>query len=1254
MSRGLTSLVLLLLAPAAFAQAPPVPPPPAYAAAYARTTSHADVVAYCAKLAESPRAHRFDFGRSHEGRALPALVLAPGKVTSPEQAKARNKPVVLAFANIHAGEVDGKEALLALAREFTTAPPDSPTAKLLDAVTLLLVPDLNADGNERVSDKNRTDQNGPKAVGDRANAQGLDLNRDFVKLESPEVRSLIKLVTQWDPVVVVDCHTTNGSYHRYALTHDGPRHPAAGRDFITGGERVLRDVTGRMAAAGFAAFPYGDFSPDHTRWTTYPALPRFGVQCLGLRGTLGLLSESYTYSPFPDRVKASRAFVLAAIEHVAANGDAVKKLVADARTLRPRVAVRTKTVARPMPDTIRGYVEEVKSGQVSRTDTTKDYSTVRVDVVEPALEVPTPAAYVIPPGYPAVVQTLQRHGIRVEELVEDVTHEPGVFTFRVREVGGAPRPFQGHVLRTLDGTRVRDCAADKWRLQAGSAVVSTAQPLGNLAAYLLEPQSEDGLAAWNFFDKAVAPDGLFPVVMLAKPLAALTVPAAPLPEDAPKELKPVTVDVVLANRGGFGGASPALPDWLPDGEHVLQARGGRLMKVHAGRGTSEPFFDRDRLKKSLAAVPGIPDSLVEATLRQPVYRMDPARTGTLVTLGVDLVFARFDGTPAVRLSESPKGTAAAEFSTISPDGKHVGYVRAGDLVAVPLAGGKELRLTTDGRPAADGVLNGKADWVYEEEIFDRNGRAFWWHPFGGKVVFMRFDDKPVTPFHIVKSFPAAGELETIPYPKAGAPNPHVSLHVADAATGAVTRLNLGDYQPADTVISRVGWLPGGHDKPAVPFAYVQNRTQTWLDFVTWPDAAGLPVRLFRDTTKAWVEDLGAPHVLANGDFLVTSERTGWKHLYRYTPAGKLVGAVTSGGWEAQTVERVDEPAGVVYVTGTKDGPTRTHLYRAKLDGTSCDRVTPESGTHAVKLAPKGPLYFDRASDFATPAVTTLRDLVTGASVRVTDATPARGLSQYKRGKSERVRVPLKDGFTLDGVLTYPPDFDPAKKHGLWVLTYAGPHHPTVKDAYAPRLTEHAVANTGAVAFNVDPRSASGQGAQSAWTAYRRLGAQELADLEEAVAWVGAKGWLDPARVGISGHSYGGTTAAYALTHGKTFTAGVAGAPVTDWRLYDTIYTERYMGTPADNPKGYDDASVVKAAANLHGRLLLCHGLADDNVHAQNTAQLVEAFQRAGKTSFEVMIYPSARHGIPSPHYIRTQIEFIRKTVGARGGGPSIP
>jgi dipeptidyl-peptidase-4 len=483
---------------------------------YKATSRYADVVAFCDELAKrSPLVKGAAFGTSQEGRKLPLLVIADPPAATPEEAAKSGKLVVLAFANIHAGEVDGKEALLALARDLT-AEKGHP---LLKDLVILLVPILNADGNEKLGPNTRPGQNGPAEAGVRVNAQGFDLNRDFVKLESPEVRALVKLLNAWDPAVVVDCHTTNGSRHRFTLTYDGPRYPSS--DALGGlPSRMLADVTTRVKKeTGYDIGPYGNFSQDRTRWETYPGTPRFGVQYVALRGRLGFLSESYSYAPFKDRVKASYAFVKGCFESAAGNKEAVRKLLAPAPAP-ARVVVRTKTVAFPDKLTVLGFEEELKGGRRVATDKPKDYKLDHIARVEPDRVVTAPFAYLVPAEHSAAVETLRRHGVRVEELREEI--EPEVEVYQVTAVEQAARPFQQHRAMTVEVKR----RTERRAVSAGALVVRTAQPLGGLAAYLLEPEAEDGLTTWNFFDKGLAPGKDFPVLRLPKehPLKTRSLP----------------------------------------------------------------------------------------------------------------------------------------------------------------------------------------------------------------------------------------------------------------------------------------------------------------------------------------------------------------------------------------------------------------------------------------------------------------------------------------------------------------------------------------------------------------------------------------------------------------------------------------------------------------------------------------------------------------------------------------------------------
>ncbi len=1215
------------------------------------TSRHADVVEFCEQLAKRSAAVRLaELGVSAEGRKLPLLIVADPPVASAEEAARSGKLIVFALGNIHAGEVDGKEALLMLARDLATAR----ERPLLKDLVLVFAPNFNADGNEKISKENRRAQNGPaEGVGLRANAQGLDLNRDFVKLESPEVRALVRFLNRWDPAVVVDCHTTNGSYHRYALTYEGGRCPAGDASLIAHTrDELLPEVSRRMERqSGYRSYFYGNFSADRSRWETVSPTPRYGTHYVGLCNRIAILSESYSYAPYKDRVLASRAFVRSILDYSAENKERIAKLLSAARSVAggkdaPELVLRHK--ATPLGDrlgrpvNILGVVEERKDGKRIATDQPKEYEVEYWGGVEPTLRVRRPHAYLFPAALAKVVENLQRHGIEVHELREDI--ELDVEVYRVDKITRTPA-FQKHQPVELDATPRKESR----RVNAGTILVRTTQPLGNLAAYLLEPQSADGLVTWNFFDDVLKEGEDFPVLRLPAPTPLTSGQVRPLPEDRVMN-KPITFETAYPSERplNLDGSPVSVQSWLEDGEHFLQVKEGRLRKVHARTGRSEPFFDPDKLAGGLAGLPTIGRRDADAMARSPAERMNPQRTGALFDHENDLYFCGLDGSGAKRLTRTP---GREELATFSPDGKFVAFVRENNLHVVDIATQSERALTGDG---TDLILNGKADWVYFEEIFDRDYHAYWWSPDSSRLVFLRFDDTPVRKFTVVDHIPTRLAVETTPYPKAGDPNPHVKLGIATVGGGPVRWVDLGGYSETATLVIRAGWTPDGEKV----YFYAQDRAQTWLDFCTASKEGGEPARLLRETTKAWVNDPGPPRFLRDGSFLLASERTGWNHLYHFARDGQLKRPITSGAWDVRTVHLVDEEGGWVYFSGTRDNLLALNLYRIKLDGSQLERLTSPTplrsgeegrgvkdvaGDHRINLSPKGNLFIDAWSDPRTPPQVRLYR-TDGTLARTLDTNPVYALEEYRLGRYEQVQIPTPDGFTLEGSLLKPPDFDPRRRYPVWFMTYAGPYAPTIRDSWSGgRVADEVKAQMGFVVFRCDPRSASGKGAQSAWSAYRQLGVRELEDIETAIRWLTRHSFVDASRIGMSGHSYGGFITSYALTHSKLFAAGIAGAPVTDWRNYDTIYTERYMNTPQENPEGYAKTSVVRAAANLHGKLLILHGLMDDNVHVQNSVQLIGALQRADK-DFEVMFYPRARHGISGRHYQRLLYDFMRRAL----------
>src|SRR5262249_30834260 len=438
---------------------------------------------------------------------------------------------------------------------------------LLKELVILIVPILNADGNEKIDKANRTSQNGPpEGVGIRANAAGYDLNRDFVKLETPEVRALAKTITRWDPAVIVDLHTTNGSFHRYTLTYDGPRHPAADPDVIAAvRDKWLPEIGAAMErATGYKSYFYGNFNPDRTAWESYPAVPRFGIQWVALRNRIALLSESYTYAPFKDRVLAGKAYTRGIFQYVAARPDEVRKTLAKADQPRDRIPLRTKTVSRG-EGTILGFVEEMKDGRRIPTKETKDYKVALERGVAPTTVVQRPFAYLLPASLTGAIETLQRHGITVEELREDI--ELDLQVYKVEKVTRADSVFQKHILVTVEVAR-RD---ETRKVNAGMVVIRTDQKLGTLAAYLLEPQAEDGLTAWTFFAAVLGEGRDFPVVRLPKSVPLPRGRVRPLPKERSLN-KPITPELLFRNPPNFAGNPVSGITWLDDGEHFLQVK----------------------------------------------------------------------------------------------------------------------------------------------------------------------------------------------------------------------------------------------------------------------------------------------------------------------------------------------------------------------------------------------------------------------------------------------------------------------------------------------------------------------------------------------------------------------------------------------------------------------------------------------------------------------------------------------------------
>ena len=660
--------------------------------------------------------------------------------------------------------------------------------------------------------------------------------------------------------------------------------------------------------------------------------------------------------------------------------------------------------------------------------------------------------------------------------------------------------------------------------------------------------------------------------------------------------------------------------WL-DGQHYLvfdagkQPRGpSSWYRVVARTGARSEYVDKVSLVRSLNA--GEAAGAIEDAANW-TWAEDHARF--VVNVGGDLFAAGLDG-EATRLTNTPEVEEVGV--RFSPDGETVAFIADYNLHVVPADGGDVRALTTAGH---SDLFYGRLDWVYQEELYGRgNFQGYWWSPDSQRIALLKLDESPVEEFVLVSDVPARPEVERTNYPKVGEPNPVVEIGAIDVASGEAKWFDVSGYPAEDRLVVRVTWTPDS----AEVFFQVQNREQTWLDMCAGDVASGGSRLVWRETSDCWVEAGPEPVWVQDGAaFLWLSERDGYKHVYRFGRSGEPQGRLTQGAWQVKELVSVDERAGCAYVLSDQGSKIQTHLYRVPLAGGELQRITAGRGTHDVDMAPDHKSFVTHWSDAETPGCVSLRDL-DGDELRAIATSKPQMMTRFGVQFPEFFQIETRDGFEMEAMLIKPADYDASKQYPVVQFTYSGPHAPRVRDRWGGRdfLWHNLLAQQGYVVFCCDNRSASGKGRTFAKACWRKLGQSELQDLSDGVDWLIEQGVADPGRVAIWGWSYGGYQTLYNLTHSKKWAAGVAVNPVTDWRLYDTIYTERYGGLPSNNAAGYEQGSVTNAAKDLHGHLMLVAGAMDDNVHMQNSFQFLHAMQQAQKDC-DFMVYPRVRHGI---------------------------
>jgi dipeptidyl-peptidase-4 len=701
--------------------------------------------------------------------------------------------------------------------------------------------------------------------------------------------------------------------------------------------------------------------------------------------------------------------------------------------------------------------------------------------------------------------------------------------------------------------------------------------------------------------------------------------------------KPITLDTLNeGGRGGGGRGSFGEATWAPDGKTFVTRQGRNLVIYDPATKTTKNLVSTEAIDGAAVNPPAGDGPVDWQNRRASTGGMQWSADGKslLYTAGGDVFLIHLNG----KWDQLTKTPMAEVDPKLSPNGKTVVFRRGWDIYTIDVASQKETRLTNNG---TETLRNGGTDWVYPEEI--GLGTAFWWSPDSKSIAYLQFDmsHEPLIPHEDLIKVRAVYEPER--YPQSGENNPDVRLGVIAASGGPTKWLEVGDTRN-QYLIARVGWMPNSRSVYVLRTNRVQNRDELFAIDVE----SRAPSTIFKGDDAYWINLSGDIEFLNDGKhFLWTSERDGFRHIYLYSNDGKDVRQLTKGKWEVTAINGVDEASNHLFYTSTEASSLERRLYSISLDGSDKRDLTPEPGTHTISMGSTGAFYLDTFSSLTSPPRTTLHS-GDGQLLGVYREADRTLIDQYEILPTEIVTFKGADGTELYGRLIKPAGFDPSRKYPVVITVYGGPGVGLpVHNSWQGISIDQVLAHRGYVVWQCENRGGLGRGHDFETAIYHMLGVNELADQVAGAKYLISLGFVDPARIGIHGWSYGGFMTANAMLNAPdVFRAGFAGAPVTSWMNYDTIYTERYMGLPSENPNGYRLTALPPKAANLKGRLMLVHNFEDDNVLFQNSLQLTNALQLAGK-QFDFMLYPQKTHGVrgaASRQMNQMMIEFFDRNL----------
>ncbi len=732
----------------------------------------------------------------------------------------------------------------------------------------------------------------------------------------------------------------------------------------------------------------------------------------------------------------------------------------------------------------------------------------------------------------------------------------------------------------------------------------------------------------------------------------------------------LTLEAIVGERS-LSGPTLRAPKIAPDGSRVAYLRGREedrnrldLWAFDIGRGASARLVDADDVLP--AARETLSDEEKARRERQRIagqtgivdYHWAPDSRHLLFPLGGELYWFDLDGAAGAAVRQLTQGEGAVTDPKVSPLGRFVSFVRARNLWIIEISSGRATQLTRDG---SETIGNGVAEFVADEEMARHTG--YWWAPDDSAIAYTRIDESAVPVQKRFEIYPDRTEVVQQRYPAAGETNVAIELFVqpiASAAPATTDRasapkprraIDLGKQR--DIYLARVDWRDPAH----LTFQR-QDRRQRTLDLIEVNLANDTQRTLIRETSKTWVPLSDDLHFLADGRIVWSSGRDGFQHVYLFDVDAGTAQALTRGEWSIDAVEAVDEARRLVYFTAARENPRERHLYRVPFDGSAVEKLTDEPGIHTIDFAKHASVYVDTWSNTRTPPQLDLHRADGTRIARLLENDPEASDHPYARylrahRPTEFGTLTAADGSTpLHYSLIKPPGFDPAGKYPVVVYVYGGPAVQTVTNAW-PGRADHwfnqYLAQQGYVLFSLDNRGTPRRGAAFGAALYGKQGTVEVADQLKGLDWLSAQPWVDAARIGVHGWSNGGYMTLMLLAQASDrYACGAAGAPVTDWALYDTHYTERYMDLPDRNVEGYAQARVLEHIDGLTSPLLLVHGMADDNVLFSNTTALMSALQARG-VPFELMTYPGAKHGLVGKdqlHRLRTTERFFERCLGS--------